>query len=410
MKRICILSLAGMALSATAFGGSFQLNLQGMRQVAMGGSGVAKPWDASTIFYNPGGLSRLSGMQAYGSVYLVSPTIRYVPDNEGGNYYETKKHTSTPFALYVGGPLKKDSRWGVGLGVYTPFGSSAKWGNEWTGRYITESISLQSVFIQPTVSYRIHDIVSVGAGFVYGMGTVEIHKAIPLQNSNGDDGQAELSGKANGVGFNVGVQIKASDNFNIGVSYRSAVKMKVKDGDATFTVPQSVASNFPNTSFSTQLPLPSILTIGAAYQATQALTIQADLVVAGWKKYDSLKFDFEKNTTALQDTRDPRLYKNTVALRLGAHYQISKEVSAMIGGAFDPTPSDAKYLSPDAVDADRVSLSCGVVVTPLEKLNIMAALNYTTTAGHKASYTPANFNGTYQIKSLSPAIGVSYTF
>lgn len=410
MKRICILSLAGMVFSATAFGGSFQLNLQGLRQIAMGGSGVAMPWDASTIFYNPAGLSRLTSVQAYGGVCLVTPTVRYVPDNFGSTYYDTKKHTSTPSAVYVGGPLKKDSKWGVGLGIYTPFGSSLNWGNDWTGKYITQSISLESVFIQPTVSYKINDMIAVGAGFVYGIGSMEIHKALPVQDMSGNVGQAQLKGNASGIGFNAGVQIHASDKLNFGVSYRSGVNMKVKKGDATFTVPSSLSSSFPNTNFSTNLPLPSIFTVGASYKATKDLTIQADIVVAGWKTYDSLKFDFVDNTSALQDTRDPRLYKNTVAYRLGAHYQVSKTFAAMVGGAYDPTPSDAMYLSPDAVDANRVSLSCGVTYQPLSKLNIMAALNYTTTASHHASYSPDNFNGSYQIKSVTPAIGISYSF
>lgn len=410
MMKKTMLSIAGLALSAAAIGGSFQLNLQGVRQVAMGGSGVAMPWDASAIFYNPGGLSRISGIQAYGSGYIVSPKIRFVPDNAGHTYYETNTKTSTPFALYVGGTIKKDSKLGVGIGIYTPFGSSANWGDDWTGKYITQSISLKCVFIQPTVSYKIHDMISVGAGFVYGTGSVDITKAIPIQNTNGMDGQATLSGKASGIGFNLGVQAKLSDNFYAGISYRSAVKMKVKEGDATFVVPQSVATNFPNTDFSTELPLPSIITIGAAYKPTKDLTIQADVVVAGWKKYDSLKFDFVKNTAALQDTRDPRLYSNTVAFRIGGHYQINKMVAAMVGGAYDPTPSDPNYLSPDAVDANRLSLSCGVTLTPADKLHIMAALNYTTTTGYHASYMPANLNGTYQIKSLSPALGISFTF
>jgi long-chain fatty acid transport protein len=410
MKKIFILSMTGLALSATAIGGSIQLNLQGLRQIAMGGSGVAMPWDAATIFYNPGGLSRLTGVQAYGGLCVVTPQVRYVPDNFGTTYYDAKKHTSTPFALYVGGPIKKDSKWGLGLGIYTPFGSSINWGKDWTGKYITQSIALESIFFQPTVGYRINKMISAGIGFVYGVGKVDIHKAIPVQDMSGNVGEAQLKGNASGIGFNVGVQVQATDKLNFGISYRSGVNMKVKKGDATFTVPASLTSNFPNTNFSTHLPLPAITTIGASYKATKALTLQADVVISGWKAYDSLKFDFEKNTTSLQDTRDPRLYKNTVAFRIGAHYQVAPNLAAMIGGAYDPTPSNASYLSPDAVDANRMSLSCGITYQAVPKLNIMAALNYTTTTSRHVSYTPANFNGSYQIKSVTPAIGISYSF
>jgi len=379
----------------------------------MGGTGVAWPWDASTIFFNPAGISSLKGIQAYGSVNIVTPNIKFVQTPTGGYEASTKSHTTTPFAVYVGGPIRKDSKFGVGVAVYTPFGSSANWGNDWTGRYIVESIKLQSIFIQPTVSYAINDMISVGAGFVYGFGTFEVDKAIPLQDINGNDGQAHLQGNASGVGFNAGVQIKATEDLRFGVSYRSKVKMNIKNGDADFTVPASVAGNFPAggaTKFSSELPLPEILTIGVGYKFTSDLMVQADVVVAGWKTYDSLSFDFTDNTPGLKDTHDPRSYKNTVAFRLGAHYDINKEIAVMIGGAYDPTPTQKNLVSPDAVDANRLTLSCGATYQPLPKLSIMAALNYTTTSKRTVSYDPANFQGAYQIKSLLPAIGIAYTF
>lgn len=409
MKKICSLTATALVASSMAFGGSFQLNLQGLRQTAMGGTGVAWPWDASTIFFNPGGLSRLKGIQAYGSINFVTPNVKYVQTPTGGYDATTASHTSTPFAVYVGGPIKKDSKIGVGVGVYTPFGSRLDWGNSWTGRYVVENISLESIYFQPTVSYAVNDMISVGAGFVYAIGTVDIDKAIPIQDLNGNDGQAKLKGNANGAGFNLGIQVKVSEDLRLGLSYRSKVKMKVKDGSADFTVPASVSSNFPATTFNATLPLPEILTVGLGYKLTSDLMIQADVVFAGWKTYDSLNFDFAENK-AVQDTHDPRLYKNTLAFRLGAHYDINDRLAIMAGGAYDPTPTRNNLVSPDAVDANRITLSCGASYQPLPRLSVMAALNYTTTAKRTVSYDPANLQGAYQIKSLLPAIGLSYTF
>jgi len=410
MKKSSLLTASALAVSTLASAGSFQLNLQGMRQTAMGGSGVAWPWDASTIFFNPGGLSRLEGIQAYGNLFMVSPHVRYVSSPTGDYEANTKNHTSTPFAAYVGGPLKKGSKWGLGVGIYTPFGSSANWGNDWSGRYITESIELSSVFIQPTVSYRICDAVSIGAGFVYGFGSVDITKAIPLTMADGSDAQAKLKGNANGVGYNVGVQIKATKNLQFGVSYRSNVDMKVDNGKATFNVPMAAASGFPNTHFSSTLPLPSILTIGAGYRVCKDLTVQADVVFAGWSRYESLSFDFKDNTSTLTDTHDPRNYKNTVAVRLGGHYQICDQWAVMAGGAYDPTPTRSNLLSPDAVDADRISLSAGLTYQPISRLTIMGTVYYTTTFRRTVTYDPDNFAGDYQIKSVVPGLAVSYTF
>jgi len=409
MKKISLLTLSTLCAGMT-YAGSFQLNLQGMQQTAMGGSGVAWPWDVSTIFFNPGGLSRLKGVEAYASGYFVSPHIRYVSSPEGSLSSDTKMHTSTPFAVYVGGPLKKDSRWGLGIGMYTPFGNSANWDYNWPGRYVIRSISLESFFVQPTLSYRINDYVSVGAGFVYGFGTVDIKKAIPVQYANGADGTAMLKGNANGIGFNAGVQIKATDYLQFGVSYRSAVDMKVNNGNANFDVPAAAAASFPATGFSSKLPLPSILTVGFGVRPWKKLVLQGDVVFAGWNSYDSLKFDFKQHTSSLQDMHDPRNYKNTVAVRFGARYQLCDELALMAGAAYDPTPTQSDLVSPDAVDADRTCLSGGLTYKPVPRLSLMAAVYYTTTSRREVTYTPDNFQGAYQIKSVIPAVGISYAF
>ena len=412
MKKFCSLTATAIVASSMAFGGSFQLNLQGIRQTAMGGTGVAMPWDASTIFFNPGGLSRLTGIQAYASVNFVQPGVTYVPTPTGTYSNSIAMHTSTPFTVYVGGPIKKDSKIAVGVGIYTPFGSTLNWGNSWTGRYIVENIKLESIFIQPTVSYAICDQFSIGAGFVYGFGTVDIDKAVPIQDATGADGQAKLKGNAHGVGFNVGLHYKPSDRVQLGLSYRSRVTMKVNDGTATFNVADAVASEFPNTSFKSKLPLPDLLTFGVAFKVSDKFTLQSDIVFAGWKSYDSLNFDFGANAqgTAVTNSHEPRSYKNTLAVKVGGHYAITNEFAIMAGGAFDPTPTRDNLLSPDAVDADRFTLSCGASWKPIPRFTIMADLNYTTTAGRAVTYDPANFSGSYQIKSLAPAIGLSYTF
>ena len=83
MRKQTLLFLALMLPACLAFGGGYQLNLQGLRQLAMGGGGTAMPWDASTMFYNPGGLSRLDNFQANGSILFIVPSTQYVNDVTG---------------------------------------------------------------------------------------------------------------------------------------------------------------------------------------------------------------------------------------------------------------------------------------------------------------------------------------
>jgi long-chain fatty acid transport protein len=409
MRKHALLTMALLLPGAMAFSAGYQLNLQGLRQLAMGGGGTAVPWDASTIFYNPGGLSRLDGFQAYGSVQLIIPRVQYVNEATGRSE-RTENQTFTPFNLYVGGTIKGVEGLGVGLGVYTPFGSGVSWADNWSGRYVIQNIELQSFFFQPTVSYRFNDAVSIGAGFVYAYGNVEVARALPIQYTSGLDGQAELDGNATGMGYNVGISLKAGEDWHFGISYRSRVDMHVKDGDATFTVPASAAPNFQNTSFDATLPLPEVLSIGVGWKAMEHLTLQADFNLVGWNAYDSLAFNYDKPVNGSNRTSAPRLYQNRLSARLGAHYQATGKLAFMLGGAYDPSPVRDGYVSPDLPDANRVVLTGGISYKPASKLTILAAIEYVSSDRRDSEYHEAGLVGRYQTKALTPGIGVTYDF
>lgn len=410
MKKQVLLIGSLLLTSAAAFGAAFQLNLQGVRQLAMGGTGTAVPWDAATIFYNPGGLSALKNIQAYGSVQFLVPKSRYIESPTGTYIAESKDRTYTPFNLYVGGPLAYKSKFSLGVGVYTPFGTGIKWDDNWRGRYVIQDIQLQTIFIQPTLSYKINDIVSVGAGFVIGTGSLDLQKAVPLQNQNGEDGSAKLEGNALGFGYNVGVHLRANQYLQFGISYRSSVNMKVKRGYASFSVPSSLSSSFPYTAFKADLALPQVVSVGIGVRPTQRLTLQLDANYVGWSSYDSLVFDYENNTSALSDTRSPRRYKNTVILRLGGSYMINDKFTAMLGCAYDPTPVKDGYLSPDLPDNNHVMATGGLTFRPVKRLTIMGVLEYVFTPSRTGELAADNFGGKYQTKIINPGLGLTYDF
>ena len=64
--------LLGMMLApALTFAGGFQLNLQGAKAVGLGGAFTGWANDASSVFFNPGGMTQLSGHNLYLGVQYV---------------------------------------------------------------------------------------------------------------------------------------------------------------------------------------------------------------------------------------------------------------------------------------------------------------------------------------------------
>ncbi|KAK6019997.1 hypothetical protein OSTOST_14355, partial [Ostertagia ostertagi] len=72
----------------------------------------------------------------------------------------------------------------------------------------------------------------------------------------------------------------------------------------------------------------------------------------GWKAYDTLAFDYEKNTTSLMDTKSARI--------LGGQYKITETFALRLGIAYGITPVQDGYMTPETPDANRINYTIGL--------------------------------------------------
>lgn len=409
MRTRYTLAAAALLLSAAILNAQgYQVNLQGQVQQAMGGAGTAYMQDAASLFFNPGGASFVKE----NSINLgVSPTISNIQflDKNTGQTARTKSPVSYPFAAYALFGLKDSSKLKLGLAVYTPFGSTVEWEEGWMGRYALTRLQLQSIFFQPTLSYKITDKIGIGAGFVYANGNVNLQKDIPVTDASGKVGHAELDGKANGFGFNIGLYLQASDKLSFGLTYRSKVNMKVKDGEATFTVPTALVTNFPSGKFTSELPLPDVITLGVAFQASSKLALALDVNYVGWSAYDTLAFDYETNTSSLVDTKSARKYKSSPAFRLGAQYKLNQAFAVRLGLGYTISPVEDGYLTPETPDANRINYIIGLGYTFNRKFGVNASFQFTTLKREDTNLE-TGLSGTYQTNVCIPGISLFYNF
>lgn len=408
MRKFTLFLFAIFCFSAFVTAGGYQVGLHGHKQIGMGLVGTSLTLDASSMFYNPGGLSFIrpnysfalgvSGITAYTAFRKSTPsTTRAMTDNPLG----------TPFYFYGAARISKSIS--AGLAINTPYGNGLSWGKEWVGRYLIQDLSLRAIFYQPTISYKINDKFGIGAGLVFATGKFEINKALPVSDANGE-GSVKLEGATTNIGFNVGFMYKPIKGLNIGVDYRSAVDMEVDDATATFNVPLSLQGNFPNTTVSTKLPLPANLDFGLSYDINEDLMIAMSLNYVFWSGYDSLIFDFADNTASLSDSRNPRLYSDKLIIRLGGQYKLSDNFEIRAGGYYDPSPVNDQYFSPETPSLNSIGLTAGLSFYPTEKLAIDVSFLYINGQQGDRSYEPDNFSGTYKTNTYIPGIGITYNF
>ena len=408
MKRIYLgaLCLLYFVCYNNGFSQGFQVNFQGQRQQGMGLAGTAAPFDGSSLFFNPGSSVFLDQNSIVGGVTPVFGNVLFL-DSATNASYRSNSPVGTPFSFYAMFQLKPAGKLKMGLSVNTPFGSTVQYEDNWIGRFALTRLELKAIFIQPTFAYRIADQFGIGGGFVISSGNVNLQKDIPVQDTNGVYGHAELAGKAIGFGYNIGIHFTPSKQLSIGLTYRSKVAMNLRDGEATFTVPLSLADKFPATSFTGRLPLPSVTTLGFSYHPCSSFTVVLDINRVGWKVYDTLAFDYATNTSSLADTKSPRMYKNILAFRLGMEVKPTKNLSLRLGGGYGLTPVQSGYVTPETPDGIRVYGTFGLGYELSQKIRVDASIYYTKIKRSDTNLE-TNMSGTYTTIALAPGLSISY--
>jgi long-chain fatty acid transport protein len=406
MKQIYLFCCSLVIIPFCFFSQGFQVNFQGQKQQGMGCAGTALYQDGASIFYNPGSVAFSNENSINIATTPIFSNVLYV-DSATGKGYRTNNPVGTPFSAYGLFQAHKHDKLKFGIAAYTPFGSTVQWEDNWIGRFALTRLELKAIFIQPTLSYRIADVIGIGAGLVISTGNVNLQKDIPVQDSLGNYGSAELSGKALGFGFNAGIHYNLNKKLSMGITYRSQIKMRLKNGQATFTVPSSLNSNFPDGSFTGALPLPQVLTLGWAYKASDKWSFVLDINHVGWKAYDTLAFDYEQNTSSLLDTKSPRNYHNIMAFRGGAMFKKSSKLDIRMGGGFGFSPVPDESVTPETPDANRSYVTGGISYKFSENFSMDASIYYTQLK-RTAQNSETNLYGTYRTKAIAPGFSFIY--
>jgi len=376
MNRILLLLV--LLTPTVIFAGGFQLNLQGLKAVAMGGAFAGIGSDATTVFFNPAAMSNLNGHNFTIGVNIIDAHVS-IQTPEVANTDQTSGK-GTPIHFYYSGEITE--KLNFGFLVNNQFGSASSFADDWQGRYIIQNISLKTFMFQPTMSYKFHKKLSVGAGFVYGRGSFSTEKAVPLASTSTEEGKAHLEGSGDGIGFNIGIfsqflslgDDKKNTKFAIGLDYRSPIAVDLSNGVAEFTdIPVSLRDKFPKqTGFNSKITLPSVFTIGIGVKHTIAekwtLEFAYDLNITGWSSYDTLAFDFENNDTP--DSKQIQDWENSVTHRLGFDFTYKEKYSVRIGLYQDNTPMKDNLISPHLPGVTQIVYTAGLGYKVNDKISI----------------------------------------
>lgn len=352
---------------AAVYAAGFANTAQSGVATAMAGAGVGNPNEPNINYYNPASMAFQDQIRAYAGVTLLVPSVKHTPASSTAGQGEVKTEDAVfpPPNLSLTIPFANN--YAVGLGVTLPWGLAIDWPEDWYGRETFVGQELQTVNINPNFAYRLPGLdlsLSVGAQLVFGK--VVQKKAIIASSEKEFD--VKLGGNGFGIGGAASLMYKPTKDVTLGFAYRSRVKINF-DGVIHFNNPAGTA--FENIlidqDVSTNLTVPDTFNLGVGWLVFDKLFVTADVSYIMWSTYDRIVVEFSEQSPQAQPGQDPRKpdqvsisdWHDSMAFRIGAEYDVLKNLSLRAGFAYDMTPVPDDTVGPSLPDNNRTVIALG---------------------------------------------------
>lgn len=402
-------ALIALALTQHAAATGYHFGTQSVTSQSTANSSAAEAADASTIFYNPAGLTHLDS-QVTGALNFVLPHVEY-QDAEahhrsptGGVGSEVKGSKSGKItkdivvAPHLYGAYKLNDRVTLGLGIYVPFASESEYQRDSVMRYNMNQLGLTTIAVEPVVAFKANDKHAFGVGLIAQHSEAKLRKYADIGASRGFAGMADAYGDVKGNDWGFGYQLAwmydMNDRFRVGVNYRSKVEHNLKGSaewkpnDAKAEALQKMALRNPLTG-ETGLPVagyaahedahvkivtPESLSVHGMYRASDKLNLFGDVTWTRHSRFNTADLVFENKKMVSptgnksDTTRITPNWRNTYKIAIGGSYQINEPWQLRAGFAFDKSPiRNAQSRLNTLPDGNRMWFSVGARYTPSKK-------------------------------------------
>jgi long-chain fatty acid transport protein len=423
MKKVMLkttLSLAiGMA-STQLFASGFAVNEQSISGMGTGFAGrSSSAEDASTVFGNPAGMSRIKSEQiSFGAAVLDASTdIRNGHGTFGGsNDGDMVPLIAVPMGYYVK-PI--DEHWAFGVGIYVPFGLVTQYESGFAGRYFAKKSDVKVITLQPTISYAFNDKISIGFGPTINRIDGQLTSATPTltRAGMGPDGEVRVKGNDTALGYNIGILAQITDRARVGLTYHSMVDYKL---EGNTTIDGAGFGPFSGSKYDASLNLktPESTDLSVTYDLNDDWTLYAGSTYTRWSSLQSIVVKNEGVPAplvagGLGTITEKQNWHDTWAHAIGAAYKLNKQWTLRTGLSVDQSPTNNTDRSPRIPTGDRKVISFGAGYSPTDNVTIDVAYSYLKEEDIKVnlvSPTKGAYSSTYSNSANGFGTSVTYRF
>lgn len=393
---VALIGLFAMTRSADAAG--FGIAEQSVRASGMNNAYSSLVDDPSAIYYNPGALGFLKGLQSSTGITIIRVRSRY--DGYSGNDTDLRDRNAPVPYFYSSAEI--NDMFNVGIGVYAPYGTALSWPTQGETRYNNIRAQLRAQYITPTIAFRPTDWISIGIGISYvttrrllphtgGKEGVRVHRAVDLVEptfaglraqlpasvpdsavrqqaraiaSSVPEPMSRLKGNVDGWGYSFGVMAKPFDQLSLGLTYRGEVYLNGNGvsefqgvQDPTGLPPGTFTNTLVRSHIRTSLVLPPSLAIAATVKPFNKLSVTAQADWTGWSTVDEIRIRFTNGKPRTVQVLDLG-WTDVWAYRVGVEYLVIGTYEDMKANAEKRT----KGSGDDETEGDEEESSAGGMV------------------------------------------------
>ncbi len=312
----------------------FSFSNPGARSLGMGGAFLAVADDATAAYTNPAGLTQLGiGQQASFEVRHDKFENRFVNggrlDQYGAGATIGRQSDSNNNLSFVSWGLGREN-WSVAVYRHElvnfesrfshgDFGVFDQFNQNIANFFPVDSFAdLQIVNLGASFGFKLNDNIAIGAGLSrysfdidgrvtrYQIGNAGAIQNVQAQHGSDDD-----------VGFNLGALFKVTDNFAIGLSYRSGAEFAYQSTNGSSVGEVNFADK------ASTLKTPSMIGLGLNWRVTEQLALRMDVNQIDYSNLTSnMQSAFSNDGVFAQNDADAKRISisDETEVRLGVEY------------------------------------------------------------------------------------------
>ena len=423
-----------LLFSGTAFASGFGVFTQGASGLGQANAVVAHATGPSSLYFNPALLNDVPGRQVeFGTTGIYAD--RSI-DLDSGSAEDGESTWNFPSSAYY--THQVNDRLSTGFGLFFPFGLSTEWDEDYEGKYLGTYGEITTLNINPVMSYRLTETLSIAGGIslLYLDATLKkkinqtgahtlldlalsggVGGVLPPLSSSEDIGQ-RFEGEGWGHGFNLGALYRPLPQLSFGMTYRSHIDIDVQ-GRASFSNVDPALDMFvPDTNGHADIRLPAQAAAGIAYSGIDSLVVEVGARWEDWSSTDELKVELDSQVLGQSTDIVPRDWRSTWSYNIGGQYRINERVALNAGYLFGENAVPDSTFEPLIPDTDAHLFTFGMEYRTGE-WTISGAFGYEkhdsrdkdNDLGDPLVTPPSGTaNGTYETDIYLAGLSVAYRF